>query len=225
MFERKRRDPQRKERNLVQITVYREDRPRQRRAFDSNGSMGTELHRPVLEFSVTYEAETGEVEVVAERAEARTEFARLCSEHLFRTELGSRAAPPRRFNLSSLLRRHLFPTDPDDGIDEVIVNLLRLKPIDTEAERVTLECLKGATDDIWKMATTRFGAGNPLSGGWRITQAKFTIRFKEKAGSRTKRTLPVTITMPHQCDLREQTERQRLIAGRYLREWDLLADT
>ena len=42
--------------------------------------------------------------------------------------------------------------------------------------------------------------------------------------SRRGRTLPLTITMPHGCNLKDQTEREQLIGEKYLREWGILRD-
>jgi hypothetical protein len=117
-----------------------------------------------------------------------------------------------------------FPTDPEDGIESVRVNHLRLKPMDTEGERVTLECTRQASQTIWQMASNRFGNTNPLLGGWVVTQAKLTIRFHPEAGSRRGRTLPLTITMPHGCDLKDRTERERMVGEKYLRRWYIVRD-
>jgi hypothetical protein len=84
--------------------------------------------------------------------------------------------------------------------------------------------LRGAPADIWSMAAEEFGANDPLRGGWRVTQAKITIRFRRAPGSGRARSLPVTITVPHGCDLKDRTEREHLVGGKYLRRWGLLQD-
>ena len=74
------------------------------------------------------------------------------------------------------------------------------------------------------MAAERFGPGDPLAGGWIATQTKLTIKFHPKAGARRGRTLPLTITMPHGCNLKDQTEEEQLIGEKYLRRWGILRD-
>jgi hypothetical protein len=74
------------------------------------------------------------------------------------------------------------------------------------------------------MAQERFGANNPLLGGWVVTQAKLTIRFHPEKGSGRGKTLPLTITMPHGCDLKDRTERERMIGDKYLRRWGIVQD-
>ena len=74
------------------------------------------------------------------------------------------------------------------------------------------------------MAEERLGPGNPIDGGWVATQAKLTIKFHPKGDARRGRTLPLTITMPHGCNLKDQTEEEQLIGEKYLRRWGILAD-
>ena len=74
------------------------------------------------------------------------------------------------------------------------------------------------------MAADRFGTGNPLGGGWVVTQAKLAIKFHPKGDARRGRTLPLTITYPHGCNLKDQTEREQMIGEKYLRRWGILVD-
>jgi hypothetical protein len=97
-------------------------------------------------------------------------------------------------------------------------------PIDSVGERATLECTRQTSRTIWEMARERFGGASPLLGCWVVTQAKLTIRFHPDAGARRGRTLPLTITMPHGCDLKDRTERERVVGNKYLRQWGILRD-
>ena len=36
--------------------------------------------------------------------------------------------------------------------------------------------------------------------------------------------MPLTITMPHGCDLKDQTAREQMIGAKYLRRWGLLVE-
>ena len=130
---------------------------------------------------------------------------------------------PRGYGATDFVQRP-FPTDPADGIESVRVNQIRLMPIDSVAERVTLECTRQSSVTIWDMDRERFHSANPLSDGWVVTQSKLTIRFHPRTGSRRGRTLPLTITMPHGCDLKDRTERERMVGNKYLRSWGILRD-
>jgi hypothetical protein len=134
------------------------------------------------------------IEVVASDRESRQDFVRLFARELLATEFRDERLQLRRYDLGVLLRPYDFPTDPGDGIESVRVNHLRLMPIDSPGERVTLECMRQATKNIWQMANTRLGDCNPLLAGWIATQAKLTIRFHPEPGSRGHALTPATKT-------------------------------
>ena len=208
---------------LVQATVYREGRPDDFLEF-VDGALDRRPRRPVFEAAITYEPATGILEVVANDRDSREDMVRLFARDLLDIEFRQERVPFRRFDLGVLRQDFAFSTDPEDGIESVRVNLLRLMPIDAAGERITIECMRQATQTIWQMARDRFGANNPLAGGWVVTQVKLTIRFHPTGDSRRGKTLPLTITMPSGCDLKDRTERERLIGEKYLRRWGLVRD-
>jgi hypothetical protein len=208
---------------IVQITVYSEGPTDDFLEFD-DGELIRRPRRPVFEAALTYEPAPGVIEVVARERERREGLVRILARDLLDTEFQEQRIPLRRYDLSVLLRPFTFPTDPADGIESVRVNQLRLMPIDSAAERVTLECTRQTSRTIWEMARERFHVSNPLTGGWIVTQAKLTIKFHPDASSRRGRTLPLMITMPHGCDLKDRTERERMVGNKYLRNWGILRD-
>jgi hypothetical protein len=223
IFDRRRRTFEGQDCELVQATVYREG-PLDDALEFVNDTLDRRPRRPVYEAGLTYEPATGVIEVVANDGESRESFVRLFAHELLGYEFKNERIPLRRYDLAILLRPYLFPTDPEDGIESVCVSQLRLMPIDTVAERVTLECTRQSSRTIWQMASEHFGSADPLLGGWIATRAKLTIRFHPETGARRGRTLPLNISMPTGCDLKERNERERLIGEKYLRRWSLLQD-
>ncbi|CAM5772585.1 MULTISPECIES: hypothetical protein [Hyphomicrobiales] len=224
IFERVRPTFEGEDCDLVQITVYREGLPDDQLAFDDGGILIRRAYRPVFEAAMTYEPASGVIEVVASDRESRAEMALFLARDLLGVDFQNEKVPVRRYDLDVLLSPFDFPTDLDDGIERVDVRLLRLMPLDAVGERVTLECMAKAGRTIWSMAEERLGPGNPIDGGWVATQAKLTIKFHPKGDARRGRTLPLTITMPHGCNLKDQTEEEQLIGEKYLRRWGILAD-
>ena len=210
------------EHELVQVAVFREGRSGERKAF-VGGRIGRLPDFPIVEAALTYEPETGVVEAVASPRNNRFDLAKIFTEHLLGTPFGGERIVLRRFDLDHLRRPTPFPTDPEDNIESVRLNLLRLMPLDTQAERLTLECMDGAGRSIWQMAD-EFGERNPLRSGCMVTQARLAIKFRAVPGIRGRRTLPVTISMPHGCDLKGRTARERLVGEKYLRRWGFLLD-
>lgn len=224
IFERLRIAPDGSERRIVQAVVYREGRSQDVLEFDK-GELQTRNRRPVIEASLTYDPEGGIIEVVARSTTEREEYARLFAAGPLSSDLEEGALlPMRRYDLSSLAKVHRFPTDVEDGIEVVRVTSMRLMPIDTTRERVTLEVVGRDAPAIWEMAAARFGTNDPLGDDWMITQAKLVIHFRPPTGGGRGKTLPLTITMPQGCDLKERTDRERLVGEKYLRRWHLLEE-
>jgi len=206
---------------LVQVAIYREGRTGDRRAF-VDGKLDRLPFRPVVEAAITYEPASGTIEVVAQARETREDLVRLFAEHLLGAPFDGERIPIRQYSLDHLLQPFDFPTDAEDKIESVRVSLLRLMPYETQGERVTLECMRGAERSIWQMADSRFGDNDPLVGGFKVTQVRFIIKFHAMPGVRGGRTLPVTISMPKGCDLKDRTERERLVGEKYLKRWQIL---
>ena len=223
LFDRHRKRHGKADVDLIQATVYVEGVTDQMLAF-TEGHLDLRDYRPVLEASLTYEPGSGTIEVVGKDRDTRERFVSAFATKLLGIEVKGDRLPFRQFNLESLRRHHDFPTDAEDGIEEVRVLSLRLMPIDDAGERLTLERMRGGTRSIWDTAHARFGERSPLIGGWRVTQTKLAIRFRSDHGRSRGKTLPVTITMPHGCDLKDRTEPERIVGEKYLQRWGLLRD-
>jgi hypothetical protein len=134
-----------------------------------------------------------------------------------------------------LLKPFDFPTDVEDGIKEVTVKELRLMEVGHPNERIILESMSGADRTVWDMAEARIGldigsTGHVLATAsevpeWVVTRARFTIKFHPGSGGGRGKSLTLTVTMPHGCNLKGMTPHERLIGEKYLRRWGILTDT
>ena len=174
---------------LVQFGIFHEGRSAERKAF-VEGQLDRLADHPVIEAGITYEQLTGAIEVVGGDRETRRALVKLFVVHLLGPSSEATRLPVRQYTLDGLRRPMAFATDLEDKIEHVRVTLLRLEALDTQAERVTLECLQGAGRNIWQAAHHRFGEHDPLEGGFVVTKACMTITFREQG----RRTLPVTVT-------------------------------
>lgn len=206
--------------DLVQITIYRESRPNAELAF-IDGSLGTEIRFAVLEAAVTYESSTGMIECVSRDRDDRAELARLLATTVLGCSPDFKPIPARAYDLSVLQQRMKFQTEPVDRIERVEVSMLRLVPTETGSERITVETTPRSEEDIWTVVEQRLGS-QALQSDFTIDQAKIVIRYRP-AESNTVRSLPVTITHPHRSNLKERTEIERAVAGKYLPKWGLVA--
>lgn len=220
---------------LVQVAIYREGRPEDMLRFDANSKLARRIVRPVLEAALTYEAATGVIEVVANTRDARLELAHFTAEHLLGIDFEEKPVELREYDLSVLLKPFDFPTDPADGIESVTVKELRFMDSGDPKERITLEAMSGADRSIWEMARHRIGLDIGGHGAaehlpvilgeapeWLITRARFTIKFRPEPKRGRGKSLTLTVTMPHGCDLKDMTPRERLVGEKYLRRWGIL---
>lgn len=224
IFDRVRTTHEGDECDLVQVTIYREGRPDDLLRFDDKGALVRQAYRPVFEAAITYEPATGGVEVVAGDKATRLEIVKAAVIHLLGIAFKENRLPLRRYDLSVLLAPYNFPVDEEDGIEGVEVRELRLMPIDDSSRRVTLENMARAEGTIWSMADELFEDRTPLRDGFVVTRAKLAVRLARCPGSGRRRTLTLTITWPHGCDLKDRTAVEQLIGEKYLRRWGILID-
>jgi hypothetical protein len=52
----------------------------------------------------------------------------------------------------------------------------------------------------------------------------FTIKFHPGPSGGRGKSLTLTVTMPHGCNLKDMTPQERLIGEKYLRRWGILTD-
>lgn len=208
---------------VVQIAIYRDGQPTDDLAFGPEDELVRRSRRPVLEAALTYDSDSGTVEVVAGDRETREELLRCVVRDLMGIELKGNKLPFKKYRLDVLLKPHDFPTDLDDEISGVEVRSLRLMPMDEQTERVILETGAKSTRTIWDMARSHFGSADPLASGFACTQARLSIRFKPVNGGRGK-VISLAITMPHSCNLGDHTSKEQMIGEKYLNRWNLLQD-
>jgi hypothetical protein len=208
---------------LYQLTLYYDDLPDTYLEFEEQ-RLVRRHRRPVVEASVTYEPATGVIEVVSSGGKFRDELARTFADTILAQAIGTVRIALRRFDLTRLLRPFDFPFDVVDGIESVKVVSLRLQRIGAEERRLILECPRRAANSIWNQASEELKQGDLEAAGYVATQAKLSIRFLPGPDSPRGKTLPVTITVPNGCDLKGRTERERVIGGKYLKRWGLMAE-
>ncbi len=224
IFDRVRTTHEGDECDLVQVTIYREGRPDDLLRFDDKGSLVRQAYRPVFEAAVTYEPATGGIEVIANDKVTRGEIVKATVTHLLGIAFKENRLPLRCYDLSVLLTPYDFPVDPEDGIEGVEVRELRLMPIDDSSRRVTLENMARADGNIWSMADEMFQERTPLRDGFVITRAKLAVKLAKRPGGDRRRTLTLSITWPHGCDLKDRTATEQMIGEKYLRRWGILVD-
>lgn len=223
--------------DLVQIAIYREGRAEDMLSFGDDTKIRRNVVYPVFEGAMTYEPATGVVEVVAGSRKDRVDLTRLMAKHLLGIDFEEKHLSLRAYDLSVLLKPYSFPTDPEDGIESVTMRELRVIDSGEPGERIDLLSPKDARRTIWDMARHRIGLGEGAAGAsafpsefsgevpdWAITRAVINVRFRPTAEGGRGKSLTLTVTMPHGCDLKDMTPHERLIGEKYLRRWNILKE-
>ncbi len=211
---------------LVQVTVYREGRPDDGLGFDDAGRLQRQLLKPVYEASLTYEPGEGVIEVVAGDKDVRAAMASMMGRALMDIEFKGEILPAREYDLGVLMEPFDFPTDPRASADQVIekvqVRELRFQPLDLTGQRVTLECDCSGGATIWDMADRHIGPAAQRRDDWSITRARLIVKLAPHGKSRRPRSLNLTITVPHGCNLKGMTPAEQLVGEKYLSKWGIL---
>lgn len=223
VYERTRSCDEGGESRLVQVVVYREGLPDSVLEFE-NGDLTRRHRRPVYEFALTYEAESGVIEVIAQDRTSREEMARAFAITLLRRDLAGKRIPLREYDLNPLLTIRPFPTDPEDGIAAVEVVVLTLQPLIDGAEKITFEADRKAGRNLYERIFEWFREHNPLTAGFRIQRATLSVRFHPDEGVGRGKVVAVRLSLPNGCNLKSKTEKERLVCEKYLPRWGLVRE-
>lgn len=225
VFERQRLGHDDEMAKLIQVAIYREGRPGAALRFSDAGHLTRHVDKPVYEAALTYEPETGAIEVIADRKDTRIDLTRFMARDLLGLPFEEKRLPVQQYDLEVLLRPHKFDRDIEDGIESVTVTALRLMAADDVPDRMTFEKSAFSDRSIWETLAYRFPGDNPLTEGhWSVVHAKISIKFGPSAAEPRGKTIALSITEPSGCNLKGLTAREQLISAKYLRRWGLLAD-
>lgn len=211
----------------ISIVVYLEG-PVQSSLVIRAGSLETEHVRPALRSGIILDRHSGALHVVAKGGKSVRE--RIAQAFACASLGGGDIAPLplRQFDLSALKHDIAFPVDPADPIQDVWLEEIELHGITGGQPRLLQkrpEARTGAVGD-WTQRDSCFGVpyemiGSPLT---KIHRVVIAVRFHPDVGERRAKPILVAITMPNRCNLREHTERERLIVQKYLPLWGLLRE-
>lgn len=209
------------------FAVYVEGDVENRLVF-GDGGVENDYSRPAIVAGIIHDEANGELGVMARGGKPMRE--RICA--IFcNVALGQRDAQPivpREIDLSPLKRSQAFPLDPSDPIKAVWLDVLELHHAAASAPRVTIKRPpgRGAPPSDWLRRRCAFGTPEQLlRHPMTIVHAvDICVQFHPAPGEQETKTHRVTLTCPNKCNLRDQTERERLIIQKYLSLWGLLRD-
>ncbi len=222
LFDRIKTDHNGKEIVVFQLVAYHDGLHRSVQTFEKE-EVVTKFISSVNEFSVSYEPHSGVVEVVSDHKENRDKLAKSFVNAFLKTDDDVDEVALKKFDLSKLKRPYDFMKEVDvsDLIDDVKVTLLKLKPLNSR-NSTTIEALFSERCSIHDVAQEWFAQNNPLHGSFSIKKARLSIKFKPTDKNPRGKLLHVMITDPNGCDLKDRSEREKMIGNKYLERWGLM---
>jgi hypothetical protein len=208
------------DREIKQITVYSEDVPVDEVVFTAVG-VKNQARKPVRETAITYEPDSGTIEVVGRVKALREQVASLFAEKLLSVDLSGERLPPRRVDLSPLLDPITFVVEPQDGIARVKLTRLVISALDGSLTQ-WFEVPFAVDETLHEVLDDEYGTENPLRNQSRPWMARIEIQFEPEPGRKRGKKINVILCLPTKCNLRGKTEKERLLLNRYLRAWGLL---
>jgi len=165
VFERQRQCHDGTAKKLIQVAVYREGRPGAALRFSDAGDLMRRVDKPVFEAALTYEPESGAIEVTADRKETRLDLTKFMARDLLGQPFAEKRLPVLYYDLSALLHPHKFDRDIEDGIKSVTVTALRLVTTDDVPDRITFEKCAFSDRSIWETLAHRLSNARKLVMG------------------------------------------------------------
>ncbi|PKP79180.1 MAG: hypothetical protein CVT81_00400 [Alphaproteobacteria bacterium HGW-Alphaproteobacteria-3] len=206
---------------LIQVAVHREGLPDSVSVFQGD-ELGPLIYKPVLELGFTYEPAKGVIEVVAQKKARREELVKIFARTLLGHVIEAERIPPRRYDLSIFMADREFDFDPEDGIVDVRLRLVRFATHDDRAF-VTIEA-RSDFETVHEAARREFGERSPFREGNRIVEAVLSVRFRPDRVNPRGRTIAIKLRDPNGCDLKDKTDKERLLGEKYLRRWSIAED-
>ena len=222
LFSRTKTDHHGKEIEVFQLVAYHDGLHKSVQTFEKEDVV-TKFIAFVNEFSISYEPQSGIIEVTSDYKDIRAQLAKSFANAFLKTEEDIGEIRIKKYDLSMLKRPHDFMKDVDvnDQIADIKVTLLKLKPLNNR-NSTTIESPFTQHSSIYDLAHEWYGQKNPLLGSFVVKKAKLSIKFKPSDKKPRGELLHVMITEPNGCDLKDRSEKQKLIGNKYLERWGIL---
>ncbi len=223
LFDRIKTDHHGKEIAVFQLVAYHDGSHKSVQTFEKE-KVVTKFISSVNEFSISYEPHSGIIEVISDSKENRSKLAKAFANAFLKSEDEVGEIMLKKYDLSKLRSAYDFMKDVDakDLIDEVKVTMLKLGTASGK-NSTTLEAPFTSQLTVYEFATKSFANNNPLlNPAFEIRRAILSIRFKSTDKKLHGELLHVAITYPNGCNLKDRSEKQKMIGNKYLERWGLM---
>ncbi len=209
------------------LLAYYDGLPRSIQTFEKE-EVVTKFISSVNEFSISYEPDIGVIEVTSNSKENHIHLAKVFANSFLKTAaIDSDKIKIKRYNFSKFKSSYDFMKDVDafDLIDDIKVTLLKLRSLNSR-NSTTIESPYTNHWSIYDLANEWFLQSDPLSNSYfEISKVRLSIKFKPSHKKPHGEILHIVITNPNGCDLKDRSEKQKLIVNKYFERWGLVQRT
>ncbi len=198
------------------LFIFHEDEVTPVERFNDSGVVVPEWQRPVVRIAAVFYPESCTLLVKAPRIPEREKLRDLFAEiFIGDADYFEDTSKTPKFNFAPLGSEDFdFPTHPADGIDEVCVTRVTLRPAHADVKRLAIDFVPGLTMLGVHQALAEHGT---VLNGEAVDGVRLQFRFAEGKGRGRFRT--VSLFNPNSTNLCD-THRDRVIR-RYLKEWGI----
>lgn len=191
---------------------------------DEDGQFVRRPQRPAFEVIFLYDPVDGTLELYAQGGkEVQHSLQTIFCRELLGQELPPEAPNSHPYELNGLkVRGFGFPTDPQDGVEDVRVRKLRLSVLGGHKRRLWLEAdPDGGREDVYDMMEQYLNERNLPSSLVNVTTATISMKIAPLGGEKGG-TVTFDVSFPNTSNLKsEKRERLRAIAEKYLKRWGI----
>ena len=204
------------------LIAFHDGLPQSIQTFD-NDEVVTKYFSPANDFGVSYDPIGGLIEVISSSKDNREFLAKKFANIFLKTEDDKFGIRLKKYNLSKFRSYQDLMKDVDakDMIENIKVTLLKLKPLNSKNSN-TLESPFSEKRTIYEIVQDWYAGNNPLAGSFEIKKVKLSIKFKADDKSPRGKLIHVNITEPNGCDLKDRTEKEKIIGDKYLEKWGII---
>ena len=210
------------EMTICVLMAFHDGLPKSLQAFDEN-EVVTKYFSPAEEFSISYDPDSGLIEVISNSKDNRAFLAKKFANIFLKTANENFEIKLKQYHLSQFRSYQDLMTgvDAKDMIDDIKVTLLKLKPLNSK-NSTTIESPFSESKTIYEIAKDWYAGNNPLSGSFEIKKVRLSIKFKPDNKNPRGKLIHINITDPNGCDLKDRTEKEKLIGSKYLERWGIV---
>ena len=187
--------------------------------YNDEGGLERQLQKAAFEVIFAYNESTGTLDVFVQGdKKLRRDMEEIFASLVLKESLPENEPERQPYELNGLRNRDFdFPTDPEDGIQEVRVKALRLSIVGPGFGRITFESdARRKRGDIYDLMEKSLNHARMNAEAINVTRAVLDVVFA--TGGRPK-TVNFFITHPDTCSLKDTPEHLKL--KEYLRRWGI----